>query len=101
MQLGAGTVKLAKNSKLHEAYKKLTVVERHRNKYTFDRRYTADFAATGLAVSAVSELDSRVEAFEWSGHRWGVGVQYHPEFTSRPAKPHPLFSAFLGAALGK
>ena len=99
MQLGAGTINIAKGSRLHSAYKKMSVVERHRNKYTFDRRYVADIEEKGLAMTAVSEMDMRAEAFEWTSCKWGVGVQFHPEFTSRPAKPHPLFTAFIGACL--
>ena len=57
--------------------------------------------AKGLILSAETELDARAEAFEWENHKWGVGVQFHPEFVSRPAKPHPLFTAFIGAALNK
>ena len=90
-----------KDSKLHEAYKKLTVSERHRNKYTFDKKYAEELKAKGLILSAETELDARAEAFEWENHKWGVGVQFHPEFVSRPAKPHPLFTAFIGAALNK
>ncbi len=101
MKIGAASVRIAKGTKLHDIYKKLTIVERHRNKYTFDRRYTDDLAACGLVVSALSDLDRRAEAFEWSGHRWGIGVQYHPEFVSRPTKPHPLFTSFIGAALNR
>ena len=99
MQLGAGTVKIVRGSRLHEAYQKLSVIERRRNKYTFDRRYVADMEEQGLLMTAISETDTHTEAFEWAAHKWGVGVQYHPEFTSRPATPHPLFTAFIGAAL--
>ena len=99
MQLGAGTVKIVRGSRLHEAYQKLSVIERRRNKYTFDRRYVADMEEQGLLMTAISETDTHAEAFEWAAHKWGVGVQYHPEFTSRPATPHPLFTAFIGAAL--
>ena len=101
MQLGAATVKITKGTKLHDAYKKSTIVERHRNKYTFDRKYSKDMTEHGLIPCAISELDKRTEAFEWENHKWGVGVQYHPEFVSRPTKPHPLFTAFIGAALDK
>lgn len=101
IQLGAQGVKILKDSKLHEAYKKLTVSERHRNKYTFDKKYAEELKAKGLILSAETELDARAEAFEWENHKWGVGVQFHPEFVSRPAKPHPLFTAFIGAALNK
>jgi CTP synthase len=99
MKLGANTVKLVKGTKLAAIYKKLTIIERHRNKYTFDRRYAPDMTAHNLITSAVSELDKSTEAFEWAEHPWGIGVQYHPEFVSRPTKPHPLFTAFIGAAL--
>ena len=99
IQLGTQTVKIQKETKLHEAYKKLTVSERHRNKYTFDKKYSQAMKENGLVLSAETELDSRIEAFEWSNHKWGVGVQYHPEFVSRPAKPHPLFTAFIKACI--
>lgn len=101
MQLGAQTVKITKGTKLHEAYKKTTIVERHRNKYTFDKKYASVLDEKGLITAALSELEKRTEAFEWKDHRWGIGVQYHPEFVSRPAKPHPLFTAFIGAALNR
>ena len=100
-QLGASAVKIVKDTKIHQAYKKLSVSERHRNKHTFDRKYTDAMKENGLIISACAEVDGRAEAFEWTNHKWGIGVQYHPEFVSRPAKPHPLFTAFLGAALGK
>lgn len=99
IQLGAQTVKIMKDTKLHEAYKKLTISERHRNKYTFDKKYTNDMMENGLILCAETELDSRIEAFEWKNHKWGIGVQYHPEFVSRPTKPHPLFTAFLKACI--
>ena len=101
MKLGASTVQLVKGTKLANLYKKHEINERHRNKYIFDRRYTDDMAACGLVVCASSTIDGSVEAFEWIGHPWGIGVQYHPEFNSRPARPHPFFSAFIGAVLGE
>lgn len=101
MKLGSSTVKLVKGSKIATIYKKLTVIERHRTKYIFDKRYAQDMAAHGLQTVAVSELDNSVESFEWETHKWGIGIQFHPEFVSRPTKPHPLFAAFIGAALGK
>lgn len=100
-QIGAQNVKIAKNTKLYDAYKKTLISERHRNKHTFDKKYTDAMNKNGLIISAETESDGRTEAFEWQNHKWGIGVQYHPEFVSRPAKPHPLFTAFLGAALTK
>lgn len=99
--LGAQNVKILKDTKLYASYKKTSVSERHRNKYTFDKKYSDAMKENGIIISAETELEGRVEAFEWTNHKWGVGVQYHPEFISRPAKPHPLFTAFIGAALNK
>lgn len=101
MKLGSDSVRLVPGSRLHGIYGCDTVSERHRNKYTFDRRYAADLAAHGLVVTASAALDGQTEAFEWQGHPWGIGVQYHPEFVSRPSAPHPLFAAFVGAALAR
>ncbi len=99
MKLGASNVRLAPESKLFEIMKKDVINERHRSKYTFDRKYTDDLKAKGLEISASSEDDGQTEAFEWKEHPWGIGVQFHPEFVSRPTNPHPLFVAFVGAAL--
>jgi CTP synthase len=100
LRLGAEPVALEKGSLLERAYRTDTVAERHRNKYAFDRRYAADIESGGLRLSAFSP-GGQTEAFEWARHPWGIGVQYHPEFASRPSQPHPLFAAFIGAALGK
>lgn len=99
MKLGANNVKIKKGSKLNAIYKKTEISERHRSKYTFDRTYEDDLAKNGLVVSAAAASDGQTEAFEWENHPWGIGVQYHPEFSSRPTKPHPLFTAFIGEAL--
>ena len=99
MKLGAGNIRIAEGSRLHAVYNSDAVTERHRSKYTFDRRYTADMESHGLSVCAAAEEDGQVEAFEWKEHPWGIGVQYHPEFISRPTKPHPLFNAFVRASL--
>ena len=101
MRLGAFTIALERDTRLAAVYNGASQIsERHRSKYAFDPRYTQDMAQCGLEVSAKSQ-DGLVEAFEWKEHPWGVGVQYHPEFTSRPTKPHPLFNSFVAAALNK
>ncbi len=99
VKLGISPVSIAKDTKLHEIYKAHMIQERHRSKYTFDRRYTADMASQNLIISAAAADDNQAEAFEWKNHPWGIGVQFHPEFVSRPTKPHPLFNSFIGAAL--
>jgi len=99
MKVGASSLTIEKNTIISNVYNGIEKVsERHRSKYAFDRRYTADIAEKGLKLSAIGD-DGLAEAFEWENHPWGVGVQYHPEFASRPTKPHPLFEAFIGAAL--
>ena len=99
MKLGASRINIEENTKLYSVYNSSDIVERHRSKYTFDRRYTKDMIEHGLSISARSAEDDQVEAFEWRNHPWGIGVQYHPEFVSRPTKPHPLFNAFIQAAI--
>ncbi|MCR5723617.1 MAG: CTP synthase [Treponema sp.] len=101
MKLGALSVKVLPGTRLYDIYQKELVVERHRSKYAFDSRYSEDMASNGLVISASAAEDGQADAFEWQNHPWGVGVQFHPEFTSRPTKPHPLFTAFIAAALKK
>ena len=97
-RLGAEEILVEKKSLLHKIYGADRIVERHRSKYCFDRKYTADMSGIGL-IPAAALPDGQIEAFEWAAHPWGIGVQYHPEFASRPSQPHPLFASFIGAAL--
>ncbi len=101
MRLGDGLIDIADGSKLAHIYGQTSVTERHRSKYGFDRSYSADMQAQGLNISALSRPGKQVEAFEWKNHPWGIGVQFHPEFISRPSCPHPLFTAFIGAAYAR
>lgn len=99
MKLGASEVTIIEKTKLYSIYNSTSAIERHRSKYTFDRRYTKDMTSHGLITSALAADDNQVEAFEWREHPWGIGVQYHPEFLSRPTKPHPLFDSFIQASI--
>lgn len=99
MKLGASGITILEKTKLYSIYNSTEIVERHRSKYTFDRRYKDDMESHGLVISAKSNEDEQVEAFEWADHPWGIGVQYHPEFISRPTKTHPLFDSFISAAI--
>lgn len=99
MKLGASEVHIEDGTKLYSIYNSSNIVERHRSKYTFDRRYATAMTEHGLITSACAVSDKQTEAFEWKDHPWGIGVQYHPEFVSRPAKPHPLFNSFIKAAI--
>ena len=101
MRLGSMPITIKKSSKLEAVYKAQSIEERHRSKYAFDKKYTADMEKNGLVISALTSEDDQAAAFEWKDHPWGIGVQYHPEFISKPTKPHPLFTAFLKSALKK
>ena len=78
----------------------LVISERHRHRYEFNNEYRETLQNVGLTLSGLSPDGRLVETVELSDRPFYVGVQYHPEFKSRPNKPHPLFSAFIKAALG-
>ena len=99
MKLGAAKVDITEGTKLSAVYGKNQVTERHRSKYTFDRRYSQDMLEHGLLISASAASDGQTEAFEWKDHVFGIGVQFHPEFISRPSMPHPIFNAFIKSVL--
>ncbi len=75
--------------------------ERHRHRYEFNNKYRKELTEGGLVVSGTSPDDSLVETVELSEHPFFVGVQFHPEFKSRPNQPHPLFKGFIAAALNQ
>ncbi|MDR0291074.1 MAG: CTP synthase [Treponema sp.] len=100
MRLGAYPCKVASGSLLHKLYGADEISERHRHRFEFNNAYRETLAGRGLAICGVSPDGSLVEAVELPGKRFFVGVQFHPEFKSRPDKPHPLFLGLLKAALG-
>lgn len=73
--------------------------ERHRHRYELNNKYRKELTEGGLVISGTSPDDSLVETVELSEHPFFVGVQFHPEFKSRPNQPHPLFKGFIAAAL--
>ncbi len=99
MRLGAYPCRILEGSLAHKAYGVLEVKERHRHRYEFNNAYREPLSTHGLIFSGLSPDGRLVEIVELRGHPWFVGTQYHPEFNSRPHRPHPLFSAFVGAAL--
>ncbi len=99
MRLGRSETKLEKDTKIWEAYRKTSVLERHRHRYEVSNKYREKLADAGLVISGVTPDKALVESVEWSGHPWGVGVQFHPEFKSRPTEPHPLFVHFIKACV--
>ncbi len=99
MRLGQWVCCLASGSKAEAAYDKSIVFERHRHRYEFNNSYRKAMEAAGVSLSGQSADGSLIEIIELKGHPWFVGTQFHPEFKSRPTRPHPLFRAFIASAL--
>ncbi|HUI43273.1 MAG TPA: CTP synthase [Terriglobia bacterium] len=99
MRLGAWTARLKPGSFANQAYGTLEISERHRHRYEFNREYEGTLVAGGLDITGVTPDGTYVEIVEIRNHPWFLGCQFHPEFKSRPLEPHPLFKAFVGAAL--
>ena len=98
MRLGSQLCNLKKGSKMASLYKKLEIYERHRHRYEFNNNYLSEFDKNGMKIVGKSENNSLVEAIEIKGHKWFIGCQFHPEFTSDPRIGHPLFKGFVKAA---
>jgi CTP synthase len=99
MRLGAYPCQLAEDSFAREAYGKPEISERHRHRYEFNRDYENILTSHGLRLTGETPDHVYVEICELPGHPWYLGCQFHPEFKSKPLEPHPLFRAFIGAAL--
>ena len=99
MRLGAYLCRLTPGSIPAALYGAQEIFERHRHRYEFNNDYIDAFAQQGLRVAGVNPERNLVEAVELEGHPWFVGVQFHPEFKSRPNRPHPLFVGLVGAAI--
>jgi len=99
MRLGSYRCNLAPGSRAHAAYGTDVVHERHRHRYEFNNKLGPALISRGLAITGRCPNRDLVEIVELPDHPWFVGVQFHPELKSRPASPHPLFAAFVAAAL--
>ena len=99
LRLGAYPCVLQDDTKIKAAYGKTNISERHRHRYEFNNEYREVLQEAGLTLSGLSPDNNLVETVEINDRDFYIGVQYHPEFKSRPNKPHPLFSAFIKAAL--
>ena len=98
MRLGSQVCILEKNSKMSKMYGGRKISERHRHRYEFNSNYLRKIKSKGMNVVGFSEDKNLVEAIELKGHKWFVGCQFHPEFTSDPRTGHPLFNGFIRAA---
>jgi len=99
MRLGSYECQLTPGTLAARAYRAVSVRERHRHRYEVNNAYLEQLAAGGLVVSGRNPRRNLVEIVEVRSHPWYVAVQFHPEFQSKPSAAHPLFAAFLGAAL--
>ena len=98
MRLGAYACKLEEGSSAHAAYGEALISERHRHRLEVNNEYREALKKGGLHITGVNPEKDLVEILELKTHRWFLGCQFHPEFKSKPTKPHPLFSSFIAAA---
>ena len=101
LRLGSYPCCIKPGTKMEECYGSLSINERHRHRYEFNNDYKDALEKAGLVLSGTSPDGKLVETVEYEGRDFFVGVQFHPEFKSRPNRPHPLFLGFVGAAKKK
>jgi len=101
LRLGAYPCTVREGTLAEAAYGEKVVHERHRHRYEFNNEYIPVLEKKGMVFSGINEEADLVEMIELKEHPWFVAVQFHPEFKSRPTRPHPLFKDFTGAALKK
>ena len=99
LRLGAYPCSIVPGTQMHRVYGKLVISERHRHRYEFNNDFRQTLSDAGLTISGTSPDQYIVETVELEGNDFYIGVQYHPEFKSRPNKPHPLFLGLVEAAL--
>jgi len=99
MRLGSYKASLKPGSIAAEVYGETEITERHRHRYEVNEHYLARIRQAGLRVSGLSTKDGLCEMIELPNHPWFVACQFHPEFTSTPRDGHPLFKAFVQAAI--
>ena len=99
MRLGAYPCKIEDDTLAKQVYRKRDISERHRHRYEFNNAYLKAYEKSGMVASGINPQGKLVEIVEIKGHPWFMGVQFHPEYRSTVAKPHPLFIAFVKAAM--
>ena len=101
MRLGSFPCKVRKGTIASKAYGKTTIYERHRHRYEFNNKYKSRLEKSGLVISGTSPNGKLVEVIELTKHPFFVGTQFHPEFKSRPLKPHPLYKKFIEVVVNR
>ncbi len=99
MRLGAYPCRLEEGTKTYDIYKTYDISERHRHRYEFNNEYIESYRQAGMIPSGINPESNLVEIMELKNHPWFIGVQFHPEYHSTVAKPHPLFVSFVNAAM--
>lgn len=99
MRLGSYTCQIIQGTKAHKAYGKEMIQERHRHRYEFNNKYKNQMEQSGFVISGTLNEGTLCEIAEVKDHPWMVGVQFHPEFKSKPIDPHPLFREFIQAVI--
>jgi CTP synthase len=98
MRLGAYPCKLGESSLAQQVYGRKDITERHRHRYEFNNSYLESYKKAGMLATGINPQGKLVEIVEIKGHPWFIGVQFHPEYRSTVARPHPLFIGFVQAA---
>ena len=101
MRLGSYEARLKKDTKISKIYNSMKIHERHRHRYEVNINFKDEFEKQGMIFSGLSPDNKLPETIELKDHPWFIGVQFHPEFKSRPLNPHPLLSSFIKAAKSK
>ena len=98
LRLGANKIKVSKNSIAHKIYDSEMISKRHRHRYEFNTDFREKFKQNGMIFSGESDNDRRMEILEVPSHKFFFGVQFHPEFNSRPGFPEQAFKSFVTAS---
>lgn len=101
MRLGDHPCHIEPNTLAHKIYGKDDIQERHRHRFEVNNHYVDTLKKAGLVVSGTCPSVNLVEIIELKEHDFFIATQFHPEFNSRPSRPHPIFKSFIGAALKK
>jgi CTP synthase len=99
MRLGGFKCNIRKNSRAFESYGKTDIIERHRHRYEFNNKYFEEFSKNGMIPVGINPESNLVEIMEIPDHKWFIGVQFHPEYSSTVINPHPLFVSFIEACI--
>jgi len=98
LRLGANEIKIKNDSLASKIYNSDLISKRHRHRYEFNKDFLDDFEKNGMIFSGQSDGDKRMEILEIPSHKFFLGVQFHPEFSSRPGFPEEAFEAFVSAS---